>query len=157
MRKLIATTLVMGWIVSLALPVAVIGSGADEVWPGFAVLIVGPLGVLVMQFAWFANLVLVPAIIFLVFKRPPRALGIVFAVLLVALAIDALRWDRIHGDNGYAMIQSYGAGYYLWLGVMLTTAAALLVTALTPSREEPQSVQDAPGGLSGIAGGESGP
>ena len=54
MRKLIAAALTVGWVVSLMLPVAVMGNGPDEVWPGFAVLIVGPLGVLVTQFAWFA-------------------------------------------------------------------------------------------------------
>ena len=131
MRKLLAAALALGWAISLALPVAVTGSGPDDVWPGFAVLIIGPLGVLVMQFAWFANLLLVPALIFLIQKRPPRVLGIVFSVLLVLLALNALTWDRIHGDNAEAMSLHYGAGYYLWLGVVLGTAAALLLRLLT--------------------------
>ena len=36
MRKLIAAALTVGWVVSLMLPVAVMGSGANAVWPGFA-------------------------------------------------------------------------------------------------------------------------
>lgn len=131
MRKLLAAALAVGWAISLALPVAVTGSGPNDVWPGFAVLIIGPLGVLVMQFAWFANLLLVPAIIFLVMKRPPRVLGIIFSALLVLLALDALTWDRIHGDNAEAMILHYGAGYYLWLGVVLGAATALMLRLLT--------------------------
>ena len=136
MRKLLAAALAVAWAVSLALPVAVMGNGPEDVWPGFAVLIIGPLGVLVAQFAWFANLLLVPSLIFLILKRPPRVLGIIFAVLLVLLAVDALTWDRIHGDNGYAMILRHGPGYYLWLGVVLATAAALLWTVLMPPAPE---------------------
>lgn len=130
MRKLLAIFLAVGWTVSLALPVAVTGSQSGEVWPGFAVLIIGPLGVLVMQFAWFANVLFVVALVLMLLRQPPSVtLSLVVAVPLGLLALDALRWDRIEGDNGHAMILSYGAGYYLWLGVMLAAAAALAVTA----------------------------
>ena len=144
MRKLIAAALTVGWVVSLMLPVAVMGSGANEVWPGFAVLIVGPLGVLVTQFAWFANLLFVAAVILMFVTRPSLTLSLVLAVPLAVLALDALRWDRIHGDNGYAMILSYGPGYFLWLGVVVATAAALLWAVLAKPAPEAEAPEPPP-------------
>lgn len=138
MRKPLATALAIGWVVSLTLPVAVTGDQPGEVWPGFAVLIVGPLGVLVTQFAWFANPLFVLAVILMLLRQPPSpTLGLIIAVPLTLLTLDALRWDRIHGDNGHAMILSYGSGYYLWFGVMLAAAAALVASAFLASPAAP--------------------
>src|SRR5688500_15505787 len=119
MRKLLAAALAVSWVISLMLPVVAAGPLPDDVWPGYAVLILGPLAVLAMQFAWFANLLLVPALILLARQRPPLVPSIAIAAVLALLALNALTWDRVYGDNSDAMIQSYGAGYYLWLGVML--------------------------------------
>ena len=139
MRKLLAAALAVSWLISLMLPVVVTGPLPDEVWPGYAVLLLGPLAVMVMQFAWFANLLLVPALILIARERPPLGPSIAVAVVLALLALNALTWDRVYGDNTDAMIQSHGSGYYLWLGTMLAAAAALVARAVAARKEEPVS------------------
>jgi hypothetical protein len=56
-----------------------------QAWPGFQVLVIGWLGPLFKQIAWYANPVMVLSLVFLLFRRWLTAM----VIALVALAIAA--------------------------------------------------------------------
>ena len=116
------------WLVSLILPAALAG---DEIVRGFHVLLIGAVGILMLQFAWLANLLLVPAVILLALDRGTRRWRIGIAVALVLLALNALTWNRMYYDNSSVPVQ-WMSGYYVWLAAMALAACALFARA--PSR-----------------------
>ena len=138
--RLAAITLLAGWAISLCLPVAIMGPLADNRFPGWMILTIGWMGIMVLQVGWFANLVIVPGLLGCLFrpmsvsrrKWPRRRIG---AAVLTVLAVDALFWRKMYGDDGTAPIEQFGAGYYLWFAVTLGTAALLwFVSRQTPAQ-----------------------
>ena len=113
------------WVVSLATPVAIMGPLPDNVFPGWSILMVGWLGVFVLQFGWFANLVFVACCTLIGFGIGGPRTRFALSIGLSALAINALFWREMYGDNGSAPILSFGLGYYLWFIAMFGAAATL--------------------------------
>jgi hypothetical protein len=113
------------WAVSLLLPVAIMGAAKDNVFPGWGILMMGWLGVLVLQFGWFANPVFVAALVLLATSKRRTGWATLVSVLLACLIADALTWHEMYGDNGSVPIQAFGAGYYLWLATMIGAAVTL--------------------------------
>jgi hypothetical protein len=110
------------WGVSLALPVfTTCRPGYDHVG-GWFLLLMGWMGVMIAQPAWFANLlILVIAGILLAGRRAPIWLGIITA----ALAACASYFTAMYDDTGTVPICHYHAGYWLWLA---TAGVALIAT-----------------------------
>jgi hypothetical protein len=123
-RRRVGLFILVLWLVSLALPVfTTCRPGYDHVG-GWFILLMGWMGVIVVQPAWFANiLILIVAIILIAHRRAPVWLG----VLTAALAACALYFKDMVDDTGNVPICHYHAGYWLWLG----TGALVLIATVT--------------------------
>jgi hypothetical protein len=127
-RRAGALILIM-WLVSLALPVfTTCRPGYDHVG-GWFMLLMGWMGVMVIQPAWFANiLILIIAGLLIAGKRAPIWLGVPAA----ALAGCGLYFKDMYDDTGSVPICHYHAGYWLWFA---TAAVALLATFFVRSSQ----------------------
>ncbi len=112
------------WAASLALPtISACRAGYDHA-PGVFLLAIGWMGLLMLQPAWIANiLILVIAGMLLVRQRAPIWLG----VLTVVIAGCGWFFTALYDDTGPVPICHYHAGYWLWFA---TAAVALLATFL---------------------------
>ncbi|MBZ5789377.1 hypothetical protein K8353_04580 [Burkholderia contaminans] len=105
------------YVVSLLLPVAAEppnAVGTVNWWRGYAVLAIGPLAILDLQFAWLGNPLLVVALI-----KPNR----IVSALLAVVVIFALGWHTIPTGPDFKPIHAFGLGYYLWIAAMAGGAA----------------------------------
>lgn len=117
-RLAIGGALALLYLVTLGLPVARSG----EMMYGYHALMVGWLGVLLIQFGWFANIlffILLPAMTF--WQRPVPWLSRLLAILLALCTVDAVVWKNIPTDASDGPITEYGTGYYLWMLCMAAT------------------------------------
>ena len=123
-RRFAGLLILLMWGVSLALPVfSTCRAGYDHVG-GWFVLMIGWMGVMILQPAWFANvLIVIIAVLMLAGRRAPIWLGIVTA----AIAGAAWLFTDMYDDTGNVPICHYHAGYWLWLA---TAGVALLATFL---------------------------
>jgi hypothetical protein len=114
--RILGAVILLMWAVSLVLPVfTTCRAGYDHVG-GWFLLLMGWLGVLEVQPAWFANILIVLiAILLMVRQRASIWLGIP----------AALYFTDMYDDTGNVPICHYHAGYWLWLA---TAGAALLAT-----------------------------
>jgi len=136
----LAVVLGLGWVASLALPVATFGAAEGETWYGWSVLLFGWLGFFLGQFAWIANFLFATALILLVRGRPPLVWGLMVGVLTSALAAHALSWDVVYQTGGgTAPVLSYWSGYYLWVAVTFAAGAALCAAAVVTERRVERS------------------
>src|SRR5436309_940596 len=92
------------WVASLALPVWETRSKNGGDWGtviGVLPAVIGFLGLLVLCPAWFANLLLIPAIVTL-FKG--RRIGFWLSFAALAIAASAYAMPGLYGDNDEAVI-----------------------------------------------------
>lgn len=129
MRAKLAALWFCFWLCSLALPVAIMGPSSDNIFPGWFILIMGWLGLLVGQLGWFANIAFLASLGILAFSRTRTLWGSALSLVLTALAADGLLWHEMYGDNGSAPIQAFGAGYYLWFAAMVGAGTSLACCA----------------------------
>jgi hypothetical protein len=134
-RFLLAALIVLLWSTSLALPVMT--DGPDSTYHGTLILMLGWMGLFVFQFAWLANILLMPALGLLLVERPPRTASKILGGLLLALFVSALAWDEMYYDNGTRPILSYHSGYFLWLGAVAVAAVSLFARARFNHEENP--------------------
>ena len=134
-RRYVAIVLLGIWLISLACTAVVMGPKADNVFPGWMILLIGLLGPIALQFGWFANplflltvglMAFTPAAV--VWRR--KVWRLVAAGLMVLLAIDAATWRVMYGDSAPAPILGFGLGYYLWFIAMFGAATSLVVYML---------------------------
>ncbi len=99
-------------------------SGDPQWSPGYVLLALGWLAALTGIFAWFANPLLLAALICGVF-RAWRATT-VLAVVALLVALSFLRVDQIVVSEAptYAKVARLGPGYWLWLASMIVCAGA---------------------------------
>ena len=97
--RLAALLLALAWCVSLALPVATFGPGADETWAGWAVLMLGWLGFMLGQFAWLANFLFIAALILMSLRRPPLVWSLVIGGATSLLALHSLSWTWVYRNE----------------------------------------------------------
>lgn len=102
-------------------------SGIDTVF-GSDILQIGWMGILVYQFGWFANLVLVPGLL-LATGWPNQApkVNIAIAIILLILCVNTALWTSIPADNGENQIIAHRLGYWLWMISVVASAAWLLI------------------------------
>ena len=132
----IGIALFLLWLATLALPTANWGVPERPVTPepGLGLLILGWLGILGMQFAWFAN------ILFLIFvpwaaraRQVPPVLFYVAGFMTALLGLSALSWTEVITDTGKRFVV-VGPGYYLWIAVMVATGVWLWMRAASDPR-----------------------
>jgi hypothetical protein len=116
-RYWLAATAAFLWLASFFLPAVRLG----EDWElGWRVAEMGWAGPLVMQFGWYANLIMLPALGRLAFGKPGGdsdawKLGLI----LFLLWFNTLFWTEIPFDPGPLTIAARGAGYYAWMASLL--------------------------------------
>ena len=97
------------------------GSDMHE-WRGWWFLLLGPLGILIGQFGWWANpLMLLSAM------PLKRTLTLVFAVLAILLAASSVTLTYVPVLDVKLVVRGARLGFYLWLAcpVLLLLAALL--------------------------------
>lgn len=111
---------------------------------GWELFLMGPLGLTVNVFAWYANLFLPAALALLILRRFGWTLLV--GVPGLALALSALKMrEMIVDEAGHmARITSHGPGFYCWISAcaMPVVAAAVLMILTIQDRRQPA----APGG-----------
>jgi len=107
-------------------------NGGDlEEWPGIWVILSGWMGLFFGQVAWYANLVMVLSLIFVLFHRWLTAS--VIAGVALALAADSLLLfsKEIPADEGGVnklRLAQLGPGFYFWVaGMMVVVVGALIL------------------------------
>ena len=110
-RRWLGLAILLGWIVSLAAPVASLSG--NRIWGnGLQLLLIGWLGFLMFIPAWLANFPIMGiGLALLLGRQPPKWLGIITAFL----ASTALFWRQVPGDVGSSHIGHYHFGYWLWI------------------------------------------
>jgi len=96
------------WIAAFWLPVF---ETADREIAGYWVFVSGWMGFVVFQFAWYANLLLLIAVI-LMYSAPVRAT--IFAAIGLLLATQAFWFDVLPETTQSVEITAKGLGFWLW-------------------------------------------
>jgi hypothetical protein len=130
LRAAVSAVIAGIWVASLALPVVdtQTSDGVDTPY-GIDILKIGWMGIVVYQFGWFANVLLVPGLALATWwrGRAPKVHRVI-ATILLALAVNAAFWTNIPAGNGENEIISYRSGYWFWM-VSVTAGAVWLVTS----------------------------
>lgn len=124
--KVLAVLWLALWLGALALPVAITGSNPGDQLSGWMVLIIGWLGVMVLQVGWFANLAFLASLPVLASSRKFGWLSKALTLVLILTTIDALFWREMYYDNGSEPIRTFGSGYYLWFAAMVGASVSLV-------------------------------
>ena len=115
--RIVAVLLALAmWGLAVALPVWETRSDTTGKWQmvqGALPALIGWLGILALNPAWYANLLLIPVCITL-FKG--RRVGFVLSVIVFCIAATAYMMPALYGDNETAVIVGRKIGFYLWLG-----------------------------------------
>ncbi len=120
---------------------------------GYWIFLTGWMGFVVFQFAWYANLLLLVAVI-LMYNSPVRAT--LLAALGLLVAMQAFWFDALPETTRSVEIIDRGPGFWLWYaGIFLmsvgvffcsdTDEAAEVTEAVTPPRPQPISPQETEG------------
>jgi hypothetical protein len=94
---------------------------------GYEVLAMGVLGVLLGMFAWFANPLMLAAVLLAAFGK--RRAAMVLSVLAAALGLQSYALDGIPfnesstGPDNLNIVDHLGLGFYLWMASLLAFAA----------------------------------
>ena len=98
---------------------------------GYNILLTGFLGVLVGVFAWFANPLMLLALLLSTFKK--RVASLVLAVFSIALGLQSYMLEAVpfnessmHPDN-LNFVDHLGRGFYLWMGSLVTFSVYCLL------------------------------
>ena len=124
-RRAVRTISIVLWLASLCLPTA--GENHDpQLAPGWFLLLTGPLGFLIGQFAWIGNIGLLWSLV--TTRRWP--------LLITAFSFVAgANWHQIADDVEMKPVTGYGPGYYLWLGAMIVATIPLFFPAEFRSKQ----------------------
>ena len=129
-RQMVGAVALVLWASSLMLPAVTMCP--DIVWPGWHVVLLGPLGLIIGQFGWYANPLLLWMSLRLLFRY--RA-GVAGGLVCLALALTSFLWTGIHGFDKPAIICERNIGFYAWIATAVLLAVAAFVEKLFgPSR-----------------------
>jgi hypothetical protein len=130
------------FILSLLVPAVSISKDAfkhldcadPDMAPGWFLLLIGPLGIFVGQFGWFANpLMLLSA---LPIRKSRKSIIATFAMVLAATSVTLTYFPNDIEGN---MVCGFGPGLYLWLACPVLMVIA---TLLKPARQKDISAQE---------------
>jgi hypothetical protein len=106
----------------------------DPHWElGLGFFVIGPLGVPFGQFGWFANPLMLVAVL------TPKTLGVICALASVALTVQTAYSVSSFWSDGQvpADVCGFGPGYYLWIACSVLVLVATLLKPPT-SNVSPQ-------------------
>lgn len=114
--------------VSLCLPALLFR--AHPAFDGWVLFLMGWLGIVGLNFGWFANLVMLGA--WIAFAAQSRFVARILSVVAVLVAADSVRLIGTYvpldeANVNKAVVSGLGLGFYLWIGAM-----ALLFVASLP-------------------------
>ena len=126
--RIAALVLLALWVGSLLVPaVGGCAVGKPVSWtPGWEIGLVGFMGPLQLQFAWYANPAFIVLTIFLFLLGRANLLMIILAVLTLALGATAFTWQDILTDSPTTRLCWYGPGFWMWLLALFGLAAATI-------------------------------
>ena len=123
------------WLVSLFLPAFGVYSSTVEqleIWMGFSVLLVGWLGPIALNFAWFSNAGFLAASAILLSSNTRINLWLMVSLLL---SFDAIRFSELPSTVSQKEIYGLGWGAAVWILAMVTCIfAALIRLSEVPSK-----------------------
>jgi hypothetical protein len=133
-RALILIVFVCLYAVASWLPALTL-EGAAVHWRGVELLVLGPMGLKSMQFAWLANLFAGLALYRVMNK--PGVLVIVLETLALVVAMDTLMLfgqEMPLGDRQGSMVRVVGfaSGFYFWLLALAWPFFALMLLRIRP-------------------------
>ncbi len=99
------------YVLSLFLTAFVLASG--EVWPGWLVLEVGWMGVLMLMFAWLANVA--GLVSFLLLALCDYGLALMFTVIAFVLGLQSFFFKAVPYDNRVDYVDHLDVGFYVWM------------------------------------------
>lgn len=109
----------------------------QTVYRGYEVLAVGWLGIFSSDFAWYANLLALVALILALMGRAPKT-ATLLSVGGVLFGLDAFRFTGMPSlDVPGQPLDHFGSGYYVWEVSLAVLLAAQLITLW--QRREPKS------------------
>lgn len=111
------------WVASLS---QVVFYTAHAPLMGYWVFMTGWMGFAVFQFAWFANLLVLLAVL-VMNTRPQRAMF--YAVLAVLLAGQAFWFEAVPGEVADTPIRDLGLGFWLWYVSMVLMSLGVIFGA----------------------------
>lgn len=113
-------------LLSFFLPAAATTNKPDDRIPGYLVLAIGWLGLLIGQVGWLGNLAL-PIALVSGWNWPRYVTAIAF--------VSSLAWKQMHTDNGSYAI-TWLIGYYVWMAAMFAVSVPLIFgsSPVQPSR-----------------------
>ncbi|MEQ1497379.1 MAG: hypothetical protein ABL914_01860 [Novosphingobium sp.] len=136
--------LILLWIASLTAPVARASTepSVSEVFMGHDILLMGPFGILVGEFGWFANITfgLLLLTSFYSARVERTAVLSIFHLLFVASALGWNSWPADEGGARYYIINAHFWGYYSWFACVF--AMPLFSVAHAYSRRDPTLTND---------------
>jgi hypothetical protein len=121
------------WAASFILPAVKTSKG--WYW-GWEIALIGWLGPIIVQFGWYANIIMIPSLGYLALsehkdlKKAARR-----GTFLVAFGLNSLFWSAFYWDSGSEPIHARSYGYYLWIIAVLGTGTGLLLITLNWRRE----------------------
>lgn len=106
---------------------------SGELIRGFWILLTGWLGILIMQFAWFANPLMLLALLHME-RSPLKAL--LLGLLALVLASQLFLFDQIPTlrGTGSLFIRELGLGGYCWYGAMWFFCVAVTLNVVAKWR-----------------------
>jgi hypothetical protein len=129
------------WLVSLFLFLLACATPAmvfdKETWPGIQVLVLGWQGVLLGQFAWFANAFWFMSLLFAFFRRWILTLAATLVAILIALDALSFVGAKVPLDEGFVnmmIFQSYHVGFYFWMASIAVVGVGAVVMWIITSR-----------------------
>ena len=138
-RALLLLAFVIVYAAACSLP-ALYLTGRRDSWSGVEVMVLGPFGLQIGQFAWLANVAAALALWLVMKGRPGPA--IFSGVMAFVLGLHTL-WlpgtEVLLGSEPFNSVQvvSVGPGYFVWMAAMLVPlAAAFLLRQPRPTQRE---------------------
>ena len=103
---------------------------------GFHILLMGPLGVFLGMFAWFANPLMLLALLLSTFRKRRTSMAIAVAAIalgLQAYAFRAVPFSEASMDpSNLNHVDHLGYGFYLWMAALVAFAASCFATRRSP-------------------------
>ena len=126
----------LAYLASLATPAVLDGRTLqDASWaPGWSILLTGPLGLLVLQFAWLANPLIVVSVLLLLFGR---RVSLWLAIPAAIFASEAFSWTSTPNDSPVPThVLGHGGGFYLWVACAYAVLGVALGGRLAGSAQQ---------------------
>ncbi len=113
------------WGLSLTLPVAQSERGYSDI-RGWFMLLLGWLGPLAGQFAWFGNFTFLALTGLALLRARRRRSALLLTGATLAFAFNGLFWRDMYDDAGEARILLFAAGFYVWQIALIGASLATL-------------------------------